>query len=75
MEFRACELDNDDDCDTHNSDTIRWLAIEGAVFDQIPGDSYTVDQTHYRFYTNSDSITPGVALDSENTALNVLPLG
>lgn len=28
MEFRACELDNDDDCDTHAIDTIRWLAIE-----------------------------------------------
>ena len=28
MEIRSCELDNDDDCDTHNSDTLVWLAIE-----------------------------------------------
>jgi hypothetical protein len=28
MDIRACELDNDDDCDTHNPDTLVWLAIE-----------------------------------------------
>lgn len=28
MQFRSCELDNDDDCDTHAIDDIRWLAIE-----------------------------------------------
>lgn len=28
MEFRSCELDNDDDCDTHAIDDIRWMAIE-----------------------------------------------
>gem|GEM_PF-3747412 len=34
MQFRSCELDNDDDCDTHAIDTVRWFAIEQGVFTQ-----------------------------------------
>ena len=74
MQFRSCEIDNDDDCDTHAVDTIRWLAIEQAVFGQVLGDSNALDQTHYRFYNNANSDTPWGALVAENTTVSTLPL-
>jgi hypothetical protein len=69
MQFRACELDNDDDCDTHAIDTIRWLAIEEGVF----ADAYTLDKTHYRWYENNNSITPSIWLADENSTLLNVP--
>ena len=56
MEYRSCELDNDDDCDTHNPDTLRWIAIEEGVF----ANEYILDKTHYRWYDNNASLTPTV---------------
>lgn len=70
MEFRACELDNDDDCDTHAIDTIHWLAIEEGVF----AAEYFLDETHYRWYENNGLITPVTPLSDENTTLSSLPV-
>lgn len=69
MEFRACELDNDDDCDTHAVDTIRWLAIEEGVF----AAEFELDKTHFRWYENNAAITPTVPLAHENTTLLSIP--
>lgn len=69
MEIRSCELDNDDDCDTHNSDTLVWLAIEEWIF----ASEYLLDKTHYRWYENNGANTPIVALTNENTTLSNLP--
>jgi len=70
MEFRSCELDNDDDCDTHAIDTIRWLAIEEGVF----AAEYFLDETHYRWYENNGANTPVTPLAGENTTLSLLPV-
>jgi len=69
MQFRSCELDNDDDCDTHNSDTLRWIAIEEWIF----ANEYFLDKTHYRWYENNWINTPAIALADENTTLSTLP--
>lgn len=69
MEFRSCEIDNDDDCDTHAADTIRWLAVEEGVF----AAEYLLDKTHYRWYENNNTLTPTVALADENTPLSTIP--
>ncbi len=69
MEFRSCELDNDDDCDGHAIDTIRWLAIEEWVF----APEYLFDQTHYRWYENNSLNTPVTALADENNSLTSIP--
>lgn len=69
MEFRSCEIDNDNLCDTHAIDTIRWLAIEEWVF----ATEYFLDETHYRWYENNNLITPTVSLASENTQLTNIP--
>jgi len=74
MDFRSCELDsNDDDCDGHAVDTVRWFAIEPGVFTQTATQSLYLDKTHYRWYENIDSITPSTALASENIKLSALP--
>lgn len=74
MDYRSCELDNDDDCDTHNTDTVRWLAIEEWTFiDAIWKDNY-LDQTNYRWYQNSDSLSPGSSLAAENAQIWSLPV-
>jgi len=70
MEIRSCELDNDDDCDTHNSDTLVWLAIEEWIF----ASEYLLDKTHYRWYENNGVNTPSVALADENTTLSTIPV-
>ena len=70
MEFRSCELDNDDDCDTHNIGDIRWMAIEEGIF----ANEYFLDETHYRWYENNNSLTPIVPLANENTSLSSLPV-
>lgn len=69
MEFRSCELDNDDDCDTHAIDDIRWMAIEQGVF----ADEYVLDKTHYRWYENNNANTPITPLAAENSKLNIIP--
>ncbi len=69
MQFRSCELDTDDDCDTHAVDTIRWLAIEEGVF----ANEYLLDKTHYRWYENNAANTPVTPLAQENTVLSSLP--
>lgn len=69
MQYRSCELDNDDDCDTHNSDTLRWMAIEEGVF----ADKYVLDKTHYRWYENNNANTPVTPLAAENSKLNIIP--
>jgi len=69
MEFRACELDNDDDCDGHAVDTIRWLAIEEWIF----ASEFLLDVTNYRWYENNSSLTPATSLASENTTLSTIP--
>lgn len=69
MEFRACELDTDDNCDTHAIDTIRWIAIEEGVF----ATEYFLDETTYRWYENIDNITPTTALANNNTQLSSIP--
>jgi len=69
MQYRSCELDNDDDCDTHNSDTLRWMAIEEGIF----ADEYSFDETHYRWYENNNANTPITALADENAKLNLIP--
>jgi len=69
MNFRSCELDNDDDCDTHNTDDIRWLAIEEGIFAW----EYFLDKTHYRWYENNGLNTPVTALTAENTSLTSIP--
>lgn len=69
MEFRACELDNDDDCDTHAVDTVRWLALESGVF----ASEYFLDETHYRWYENNGNITPVTPLEDENITLSSMP--
>lgn len=69
MDFRACELDNDDDCDTHAIDTIRWLAIEEGIF----AEEYILDETHFRWYENNNQITPTAALAGENISLTSMP--
>lgn len=68
MEFRSCELDNDDDCDTHAIDTIRWMAIEEWTF----APDYLLDETHYRWYENNGALTPSTPLVDENTSLSVI---
>lgn len=70
MEYRSCELDNDDDCDTHNPDTLRWLAIEEWVF----APEYVLDKTHYGWYENNSLITPVTALADENSTLQTIPV-
>lgn len=70
MEYRSCELDNDDDCDTHNSDTLRWIAIEEWVF----AAEYFLDKTHYRWYENNGVNTPVTSLADENTTLSNIPV-
>ena len=70
MDFRSCELDNDDDCDSHAIDTIRWFAIEEWVF----AAEYILDKTHYRWYENNWVNTPVTALEDENTTLNTIPV-
>jgi len=69
MQYRSCELDNDDDCDTHNTDIVRWMAIEEGVF----ANEYYLNETHYRWYENNGLITPATPLASENMVLNSLP--
>lgn len=69
MDFRACELDDDDDCDGHAIDTIRWLAIEEGIF----AAEYILDKTHYRWYENNGANTPSVPLENENTSLSTVP--
>lgn len=70
MQFRSCEIDTDDDCDTHAIDTIRWLAIEEGVF----ANEYFLDKTHYRWYENNGANTPVIPLENENTVLSHLPI-
>jgi len=69
MDFRSCELDNDDDCDTHNIDDIRWLAIEEWIFAW----EYFLDKTHYRWYENNGLNTPVTALGDENSSITSIP--
>jgi hypothetical protein len=69
MDIRACELDNDDDCDTHNPDTLVWLAIEEWVF----ATEFLLDETHYRWYENNGLNTPSVAAADENNILTSIP--
>lgn len=70
MDYRACELDDDDDCDGHNSDTLVWLALEEWVF----ASEYYLNETYYRWYENNGLITPDTALADENTTLSSLPV-
>lgn len=70
MQFRSCELDNDDDCDTHAIDDIRWLAIEEWIF----ADEFLLDKTHYRWYENNNANTPVTPLALENTTLSSIPI-
>lgn len=73
MQFRSCELDNDDDCDAHAIDTVRWMAVQEGVFSPIITATYSFDVTNYRWYDNADSVTPSTALADENTQLTNLP--
>jgi len=74
MQFRSCELDNDDDCDTHAIDTVRWFAIEQGVFTQAVSWTYYLDQTHFRWYGNNELIAPVSSLETENTPLSSIPV-
>jgi len=69
MQYRSCELDNNDDCDGHNTDIVRWLAVETGLFAQ----EYSLDETHYRWYENENNLTPSVPLSDENTPLSTIP--
>lgn len=69
MQFRSCELDNNNACDSHNADLLQWLAIETGIF----GRRYYLDETHYRWYENRDNITPNTPLAGENETLLSIP--
>lgn len=69
MEFRACELDNDDDCDGHAIDDIRWIALEEWIF----AAEYVLDKTHFRWYENNWLGTPSTSLSDENATLLNIP--
>jgi len=61
-DIRYCEIDTLDFCDTHNADIVVWQAIE-------PGEittSINADQDGFRFYANTNNVTPTVALGAEN---------
>ncbi len=65
-EIRFCEIDTLDNCDSHNPDDVAWLAIEPGEFSQ----DLLLDQDNYRFYENTNGLTPSVALADENTSAN-----
>jgi hypothetical protein len=70
MQFRSCEIDSNDNCDTHAIDDVRWFAIQKGVFMK----EYFIDETHYRWYENNSSLTPTTPLADENMKLSTIPI-
>ncbi len=64
-EIRYCEIDASDACDTHAGDNVAWFAIEPGEFLQ----TVQLDQDGFRFYDNTDSVTPVTPLDTENAVI------
>ncbi len=64
-DIRFCEIDTLDNCDSHNADDVAWFAIESGEFVR----DIALDLDGFRFYENSNSVTPTVPLGSENSSI------